>query len=97
MTHYWYPEEKLGKKYVLSRGIEPKMGQGAIEYIPGCDNFALMFTTCDYFNCNMHNRTWPHKHLHADHCFANFANKFSLLSAVLETYLPSVALYLSCL
>jgi hypothetical protein len=71
-VHYWYPDRTLGKKYVLTNIYTPSEGTPTKEYIPGCDDFALMFSTCDNFNRDMNDKTWPHRLQHGDRHLNNF-------------------------
>lgn len=60
ITH-WYEEKKLGRKFVITNAFKRKPGNTRKAIIPGCDDFSLTFNTCDHFNRDMHDKTWPHK------------------------------------
>ncbi len=59
-VHYWFPDISLGKKYSLTNAFTATKGKTRKGYIPGIDDFAAMFATCDHFNRSMNNRTGPH-------------------------------------
>ena len=61
LAHYYSPEPKIGRKFVLSNAYKKEEGTTRANYLPGCDDFAIMFSTCDHFNCSLVDRTWPHR------------------------------------
>lgn len=58
-VHRWYPDKKIGQKYILSNAYSKHQGNTEKAYVPGCDDFSLMFSVCDHFNRELHDRTWP--------------------------------------
>lgn len=81
-VHYWFPDMNLGKKYTLSNAYTPLPGTTAKQYIPAIDDFAAMFATCDHFNREMHDRTWPHHRIHCAHQMHNFYMTCILLNVM---------------
>jgi hypothetical protein len=71
VTH-WYADAKIGRKFVMSNAYVRKTGNTRKGYVPGCDDFSLMFNTCDHFNRDMHDKTWPHKCSTANHQLHNY-------------------------
>jgi hypothetical protein len=71
VTH-WYPDKKLGRKFVISNAFTRERGQTLRQYVPGCDDFSLMFNTCDQFNRSLNNRTWPHRCSTSEHQIHNY-------------------------
>jgi hypothetical protein len=60
VTH-WYSDSKIGRKFVLSNAYSKCKGNTRKAFVPGCDDFSLMFNTCDHFNRSMNDKTWPHR------------------------------------
>jgi hypothetical protein len=58
--HHWYADGALGKKYVFSNCLERKVGFTPKAWVPGCDDFSVMFNTCDHFNRALHDKSFPH-------------------------------------
>jgi hypothetical protein len=58
VTH-WYPE--LLGKYMLSDAFTATEGYTRKAWVPGCDEFGLMFNCCDLYNHRLHDRSWPHR------------------------------------
>jgi hypothetical protein len=60
VTH-WYADAKKGRKFVMSNAYTRSAGTTRKGYVPGCDDFTLTFNSCDHFNRDMHDKTWPHR------------------------------------
>jgi hypothetical protein len=59
VTH-WYPEP-LGQKFVLSNAFTASEGNTRKGWVPGCDDFSIMFNVCDQYNRSLHEKSWPHR------------------------------------
>lgn len=58
-AHCWFPNITLGKKFSLTNAFTPVWGKTPKGYIPGIDDFAAMFATCDHYNRSMNGCIWP--------------------------------------
>lgn len=79
VTH-WYAEAKIGRKFVMSNAYTKTAGNTRKGFVPGCDDFSLMFNTCDHFNREMHDKTWPHRCSTAPHQLHNYHMTCMLLN-----------------
>jgi hypothetical protein len=61
---HWTPAQSPGgslKKYVMSNAFKKYAKKPSKYYIPAFDEYGIMFKTCDQFNRNLHDATWPHR------------------------------------
>ena len=58
-TLYYSPDEKLGKKWVMSNACEHQISNTVGQGVPLFDLYGATFSTCDNFNRSLHDRTWP--------------------------------------
>jgi hypothetical protein len=80
--HSWYADSRLGKKYVLTNALKHSTGSTPKAWIPGCDDFALMFSTCDHYNRELYGKTFPHRA--SSDCLA--LNDFLFSCVLLNTF-----------
>lgn len=58
-VHRWYADKRIGQKFVFTNAYTKQRGNTVRSYVPGCDDFSLMFNVCDHFNRDLHDKTWP--------------------------------------
>jgi hypothetical protein len=59
--YVWDTNTDIGKKYVFSNAFIRYAGRTIQSQYPVYDLYNLTFKTCDTFNRNLHDRTWPHR------------------------------------
>jgi len=62
LTHHYHPQEKLGRKYVLTNALTlTRRKAQTAKIIPGCDEYSMLYSICDRFN-EFKDFHFPHKH-----------------------------------
>ena len=59
-VHHWSRETGVGKKFALSNCFTLTRQRNLPHKIPIYDHYKAMFSGCDAFNQQMHNRTFPY-------------------------------------
>jgi hypothetical protein len=57
---HWYPDGHLRKKYIFTNCLTRENRNTQKAWVPGCDDYSLMFNVCDHFNHTLHEKTFPH-------------------------------------
>ena len=60
-VYFWDMREEVGKKYLLTNAFKKEAGKKLKYSVPGYDEYNHMFSTCDYFNKDLHDCSFPHK------------------------------------
>lgn len=61
LTYYWSTDKDVGKKFVITNSLFETKGKTPKHTIPAYDMYNVMYSLCDGFNRNLHDRTWPHR------------------------------------
>jgi hypothetical protein len=61
LTHYFHPQKKLGRKFVLTNALTKKRKRQKSDVVPGCAEYSFLYGICDRFN-EFKDFHFPHKH-----------------------------------
>ena len=59
----WDKNQNVGKKCVLTNAFRCKAKRTAKAIVPVWDHYKVSFNLCDQFNRDLHDCTWPHRHV----------------------------------